>query len=215
MKTMFATTAEALAGSLRELIANGTLTSGSRLIERDLAERFSVSRIPMREAIQLLKGEGIVEIYKNRGAIVRMLTPSDVAEIYGLRILLEGDAIYHAVKNMDRETVARIELAHRLLGEAATREKQGELNREFHELLYAPCRNGRQLKSIRELRGQVERYERLQSTLLADTQAFQDEHAEILQACIAGDAKLARAMTVKHLETAKQIVARLVEETPA
>ncbi|MCP3728742.1 GntR family transcriptional regulator [Paraburkholderia sp. CNPSo 3272] len=205
-------TADAVAASLRELIAIGEVVDGTRLVERELADRFAVSRIPLREALQKLESEGLIEINRNRGAVVRTLTPIDVEEIYSLRMLLEGDAIYRAVKHMDDETLARVELVHRLLGEAKTREKQGELNREFHELLYAPCGNARQLKSIRDLRSQVERYERLQSTLLADTKAFQHEHAEILKACADGNARAARSMTVEHLASAKRIVAKLTKK---
>jgi len=203
-------TADAIAASLRELIATGELDDGARLVERELADRFGVSRVPMREAIQKLEGEGLVELMRNRGAVVRTLTESDLDEIYGLRMLLEGDAIFHAVKRMDSETLSRAELVHRLLGDADTAQRQGELNHEFHELLYRPCANGRQLKAIRELRAQVERYERLQSTLLADTPAFQDEHLKILEACETGNARLARSMTAEHLKSAKRIVLQLV-----
>jgi DNA-binding GntR family transcriptional regulator len=206
-------TADTVAASLRKLIATGEFADGSRLIERELADRFSVSRIPLREGLQKLESEGLIEIKRNRGAVVRTLSLADVEEIYSLRMLLEGDAIYHAVKHMDDETLARVELVHRLLGEATTTEKQGELNREFHELLYAPCANTRQLKSIRDLRSQVERYERLQTTLLAATKAFQREHASILKACQVGNARLARSMVVEHLRSAKRIVARLIKGT--
>ncbi|MYM84015.1 FCD domain-containing protein [Duganella sp. FT50W] len=199
-------TSEPLAAALRRLIASGELPDGARLVERDLAERFAVSRIPLREAIQQLAAEGLVEQYQNRGAMVRTLTAADIDEVYDLRMLLEGDAIYRAVQRMDAETLARAGLVHRLLDAADTREKQGELNREFHALLYAPCGNQRQLKAIRELRTEVERYERLQSMLLADTPSFQHEHADILQACVAGDADRARAMTIAHLTSAKHLV---------
>ncbi|AVA34701.1 MULTISPECIES: GntR family transcriptional regulator [Cupriavidus] len=205
-------TADLVAESLRELIASGEAMDGTRLVERDLAEKFGVSRIPLREALQRLESEGLVEINRNRGAVVRTLSPADVEEIYSLRMLLEGDAIYQAVKHMDDETLSRVELVHRLLGDAKSREKQGQLNREFHELLYAPCGNTRQLNSIRDLRTQVERYERLQSTLLADTKMFQREHAEILKACTDGNAKGARSMTVAHLASAKRIVEQLVRK---
>ena len=199
-------TSESIATALRGLIASGELPDGARLVERELAQRFAVSRIPLREAIQKLAAEGLVELFRNRGAVVRTLSAADIEEIYSLRMLLEGDAIHRAVQRMDAETLARAELVHRLLGEADSTGKQGELNREFHALLYAPCGNERQLKAIRELRAQVERYERLQNTLLADTPAFQDEHAGILQACVAGDAERARAMTVAHLASARRIV---------
>ncbi|TDG10734.1 GntR family transcriptional regulator [Paraburkholderia guartelaensis] len=212
METKFDSTADAVASGLRDLIVSGELGSGERLVERDLAERFEVSRIPLREAIQRLAREGLVEIFRNRGAVVRMLTVQDVEEIYGLRVLLEGDAIFHSVKRIDDETLARAELVHRLLGdEALATQKQGELNREFHELLYGACGNARQLAAIRELRAQVERYERLQNTLLADTPSFQHEHEAILEACLARNARSARALTVAHIDSARRIVLAVVE----
>ncbi|MRW93003.1 FCD domain-containing protein [Duganella sp. FT80W] len=200
-----------LAAELRALIASGALPDGARLVERELAERFAVSRIPLREAIQKLAAEGLLEQHPNRGAAVRTLSVTDIEEIYSLRMLLEGDAIHRAVQRMDAETLARVELVHRLLGEAASADKQGELNREFHALLYAPCGNQRQLQAIRELRGQVERYERLQARLMADTPAFQHEHEAILHACQARDAERARALTVQHLASAQRIILKAIQ----
>ncbi|MEA3122258.1 MAG: hypothetical protein QOH33_1831 [Paraburkholderia sp.] len=211
MQVKIDSTADKLAFSLRELIEGGEITDGARLIERDLAEQFSVSRVPLREALRKLEAQGLVEIEPNRGAVVRTLSLADVDEIYNLRILLEGDAIYRAAKRMDDETLARAALVHRLLGKAETARKQGELNREFHELLYAPCGNTHQLKAIWNLRTQVERYERLQAALLADSSTFQHEHASILQACRERNARLAKSATVAHLASAKRIVASVVK----
>jgi DNA-binding GntR family transcriptional regulator len=215
MEARFDSTAQAVAAALRELIVEGELAAGERLVERDLAERFEVSRIPLREAIQRLEREGLVEIYRNRGAVVRLLDARDIAEIYDLRVLLEGDAIFRSTKRLDDETLARAGLVHRLLGEAQNPKKRGELNREFHELLYQACGNARQLASIRELRRQVERYERVQRTLLADTPAFQDEHEGILEACLARNARLARTLTAAHIETARRIALEVVLESQA
>jgi DNA-binding GntR family transcriptional regulator len=215
MEAKFDSTASAVASALRELIVAGELGGGERLVERDLAERFEVSRIRLREAIQQLAREGLVEIFRNRGAVVRMLTVQDVEEIYDLRVLLEGDAIFRSVKRLDDETLARAELVHRLLDETATTQRQGELNREFHELIYSACGNARQLATIRELRAQVERYERLQNTLLADTPSFQHEHEAILEACLARNARSARALTAAHIDSARRLVLEVVERIAA
>ncbi|MCC3720098.1 MAG: GntR family transcriptional regulator [Rouxiella badensis] len=206
MQTKLDSTADLVAASLRKMINSGELAEGARLVERDLASQFDVSRIPLREAIQQLVREGIVETQRNRGAVVKTLTAEDVNEIYSLRVLVEGDAIYQSVANMDAEVLARAELTHRLLEKATTPQKQGELNREFHQILYRGCRNARQLRLIAELCAQIERYERLQLRLLEDTPAFQHEHNAILQACKNGDPALAREATVRHIESAKLIV---------
>ena len=194
-------TADILASELKILINKGALRDGDRLVERDLACQFSVSRIPMREAIQQLEREGLVEIYRNRGAVVKTLTAADVDEIYQLRALLEGEAIFHSLKNMDPETLARAELVHQLLSSASEPE-QGRYNREFHELLYRKCNNQRLLKMIGELREQIERYELFQNRLLSDTLKFQDEHQQILMACQQNNPQEARAYTVKHILSA-------------
>ncbi|MCC3731356.1 GntR family transcriptional regulator [Rouxiella badensis] len=206
MQTKLDSTADLVAASLRKMINSGELAEGARLVERDLASQFDVSRIPLREAIQQLVREGIVETQRNRGAVVKTLTAEDVNEIYSLRVLVEGDAIYQSVANMGAEVLARAELTHRLLEKATTPQKQGELNREFHQILYRGCRNARQLRLIAELCAQIERYERLQLRLLEDTPAFQHEHNAILQACKNGDPALAREATVRHIESAKLIV---------
>ncbi|MGC1019233.1 GntR family transcriptional regulator, partial [Pantoea agglomerans] len=89
MSIVSLSTADMLAQELRRLINNGSLQDGDRLVERDLASRFSVSRIPLREAIQQLQREGLVEVYRNRGAVVKTLSVTDVDEIYQLRALME------------------------------------------------------------------------------------------------------------------------------
>ncbi|MBX8478376.1 GntR family transcriptional regulator [Klebsiella quasipneumoniae] len=199
-------TADILASELKILINKGALRDGDRLVERDLACQFSVSRIPMREAIQQLEREGLVEIFRNRGAVVKTLTAADVDEIYQLRALLEGEAIFHSLENMDPETLARAELVHQLLSSASEPELQWRYNREFHELLYRKCNNQRLLKMIGELREQIERYELFQNRLLSDTLKFQDEHQQILMACQQNNPQEARAYTVKHILSAGEIL---------
>jgi DNA-binding GntR family transcriptional regulator len=75
-------TPDVLASELRKMINSGRLRDGERLVERDLASYFSVSRIPMREAIRQLERDGLVEIFRNRGAVVRTLSVEDLDEIY-------------------------------------------------------------------------------------------------------------------------------------
>ncbi|WP_437889618.1 GntR family transcriptional regulator [Phytobacter sp. V91] len=195
-------TASMLADELKKMINNGTLSDGERLVERDLAAQFSVSRIPMREAIQQLEREGMVEIFRNRGAVVKTLGGEDIDEIYQLRALLEGEAILQSVPNLDADTLVRAQLTHQLLGQASGFEKQGLYNREFHDLLYQGCKNQRLLSMIDDLRNQIERYEYLQQRLLSDTPKFQDDHNAILTACQQGDAQRARAETVRHITAA-------------
>jgi DNA-binding GntR family transcriptional regulator len=90
-------TAELLAGQLRAALVRGDLKPGDRLIEVDLAERFDVSRGPVREAIRLLANEGLVVLRKNRGAVVATPTVDDVLEVYAVRREIGSIAIRHTI----------------------------------------------------------------------------------------------------------------------
>lgn len=210
MNLMSQSTADMLANELRKLINNRSLIDGERLIERDLASQFSVSRIPMREAIRQLERDGLVEIFRNRGAVVRMLSTEDIDEIYQLRALLEGEAVLQSVNNLNEDILARAELTHTFLATTDEFVKQGLLNREFHDLLYSGCKNQRLLEMINHLRNQIERYEFLQRQLLSKTQKFQQDHMSILAACQERNADKARAEVMRHINIAGQILRNFI-----
>ena len=89
-------TAEILAEQIRDAILVGNLKPGDRLIEQDLSESFGTSRGPIREAIRILATEGLIELRKNRGAVVSAPTFDDVLEVYAIRMSLGALAIEHA-----------------------------------------------------------------------------------------------------------------------
>src|SRR5262245_63813605 len=96
MKTL---SADALTESLRALILDGTLGAGAQLRQEDLAKRFGVSRIPVREALGRLQAEGLVEHFANRGSIVASRSVDDLLETLDIRIALETRAIRLAIPN--------------------------------------------------------------------------------------------------------------------
>ena len=75
---------------LRRAFFDGNIKGGQSLTEEALSKAYGVSRTPVREALIRLESEGLVTIIKNKGAFVREITPTDVAEIFQLRILMEG-----------------------------------------------------------------------------------------------------------------------------
>src|SRR5690554_4948607 len=82
--------ADVVQEQVRKEIIDGSLSPGERLTETNLAERFDVSRTPVREALVRLQADGFVELVRNRGAFVSKWTEDDLEEIFGLRIMLEG-----------------------------------------------------------------------------------------------------------------------------
>jgi DNA-binding GntR family transcriptional regulator len=89
-----------LVDALREAILDGRLAPGTRLVQEELAARYGTSRIPLREALRRLEGEGLVRTTHNRGAVVRPLSPKDVADLYDVRLALETLAVRRAAARL-------------------------------------------------------------------------------------------------------------------
>lgn len=98
-------TAEVLADQIREAILVGIYKPGDRLIEQELSESFGISRGPIREAIRLLASEGLIELRKNRGAVVAAPNFDDVLEVYAIRMSLGSIAISHACYASKHQTL--------------------------------------------------------------------------------------------------------------
>ena len=94
--------------SLREAILSGKIALGSRLIEKELAEQFNISRTPIREAIRRLESEGLVVLSPNRGASVRDYTLKDIADTFNLRAQIEGYACALAAENCSSEALIQL-----------------------------------------------------------------------------------------------------------
>src|SRR3954471_4720361 len=107
----YSTTPDLIADTLRDEILRGEISPGAALRQEELAERFGVSRLPVRDALMRLEAQGLVHVYPNRGAFVISLSADEVREIYEMRILLEGDILERAVPRMTEEDWRRIEAA--------------------------------------------------------------------------------------------------------
>ncbi|PXY18296.1 hypothetical protein BA062_35720 [Prauserella flavalba] len=97
---------------LRDMILDGTLAPGERLNEVHLSQALGISRGPLREAIQRLASEGLVEAVTHRGVYVRSFSPRELSDLYELRIALETHAVRLAARHAPEE---RIEELSRLL----------------------------------------------------------------------------------------------------
>jgi DNA-binding GntR family transcriptional regulator len=99
---------EAVADHLRDEILDGRLAAGSRLVEAELAERFGVSRGPIRDALQELARAGLAVDLPRRGTFVSSLTEGDLAEVYVIRRAIEEAAARLTIERADEADVAAI-----------------------------------------------------------------------------------------------------------
>jgi DNA-binding GntR family transcriptional regulator len=189
---------------LLRAIEEGELAPGSRLREAELAERFAISRTPVREALGRLEAQGLVAHEPHRGASVAQLDYGQVSELYDMREVLEGTAARLAAIHASAvETEILEEMIARdrtLTGDAAALARN---NRLFHRQIHAAARN-------RFLQGTLETM-RLSlvllpgaTTLAAPERADEslDEHAAMIAAIRAHDGDRAEAAARAHIRAA-------------
>ncbi|MEU6394914.1 GntR family transcriptional regulator [Streptomyces sp. NPDC046939] len=191
---------ERVLATLRQDIISGRLRPGDRLVERELAERFGVSRVPAREAIRALLAEGFVTFETPRRAVVRTLTRTDVAELYELREALEVYAAGLAAERAGKDDVARLE---ELLERAAAATRTGDdetiadINSLFHDRLLAMAGNSLLIGVMQPVDGRLRWLTRRNE---AWSQQL-DEHRKLYDAVAAGDPERARAVALGHVRT--------------
>lgn len=189
----------AILAALREAIGSGQLAPGAVLRQAELAEQFGTSRIPVREALNSLQAEGLVQIEPNRGAFVTSLSTEELHELFDLRVLIETDVLRRAVPLHTGRSLRRLEaIQHELDGETQPLEWL-RLDRAFHDELYAPSMRTRSLQMVASLRAAVERFYLARLGPEARRPEWNDEHQRLIALVRAGDADGACAMLAGHL----------------
>jgi DNA-binding GntR family transcriptional regulator len=205
-------TSRVIAEALRAAIVDGTLAPGAPLRQDAIARHFSVSAIPVREALRQLESEGWAKVEVNKGATVARLTPVEAREIYEIRSALESLAIGLAIPN---HTAASLREAARLC-KAAEREQDPELyvtrNEAFHNCLYAPAGRPQLAEMIATLHRRGERYLRLKFGLPSYKGESDHEHRDLLAAVGRKDVAAAQSLVVTHLLGTGELIYRFLTE---
>ena len=133
-----------VADRIGELIEHGELAPGERISEKQLCERFGVSRTPLREALKVLATEGLIELLPNRGARVVRLTFKKVKDTYDLMAALEGLSGELACQHISDSEIAAIRALHDAMLEHYHNRDLAtyfEINQQIHESILAASRN--------------------------------------------------------------------------
>ncbi|WP_287370368.1 GntR family transcriptional regulator [Oceanithermus sp.] len=204
---------EAAYERLKRRILEGVLRPGARLSEPALAQALGVSRTPVREALQRLAQEGLVELRPGRGARVRVLSPREVEEVYEVRALIEGEAAARAAGRCDEAGLHRLEAALDALETADPDDYAAQIaaDERFHALLVAAGGN-RVLEQVFHDLDAALALTRQFSRDLNQTPETRAQHRAIVAAIRAGDAAAARAAAEAHVQAFKATVARRIQE---
>lgn len=131
---------ERVAKHLRTQILSGVIGPGERIRQEDIAERFGVSRLPVREALRMLETEGLTELQPNKGARVPHLSMSEVDVIYRMRESLEPLALSESLPLLEGADIDHLESIQSRIEGNADIQQFLDLDREFHLLSYSRCR---------------------------------------------------------------------------
>ncbi|MFL6069834.1 MAG: GntR family transcriptional regulator [Actinomycetes bacterium] len=190
---------------LRRAIGSGELKPGEQVLQDALAERFGVSRVPLREALKILEGEGQVIYRPHRGYFVAELDLNDLREVYRIRDVLESEAVKTAVEQITEAELADVELA---LEEVERAAHSGDLaamadaNRRFHFGLMEAAHMPRLSRLVRILWDATDVYRSVYYSEGGHRSAVIEEHRAVLDAVKARDADRACAVLREHRQRA-------------
>jgi DNA-binding GntR family transcriptional regulator len=197
------TAREVVAGYLRSEILRGGLEPGERLAVAELAEDLQVSQTPVREALQQLAADGLVQSSAFRGAHVARLSADEFEEIFLMRVPLEGLAAELGAERIDAAGIKQMRNALTRMTEAARRSDIDDFlhaDRDFHREHFLASRRESLWNRIINMRYTAERYSRLGFQLpgsgMAETVR---SHREVLEAVKAHDGPRARRVLVDDL----------------
>ena len=207
------TTADAVAQMLRNEIQRGQLPPGTRLRQNDVAHRFGVSTTPVREALALLQADGLVRIDPHRGAIVFHPTIADLRESYEIRQALETLAVSKAIPRLSQELIDDLQKLIDRMRKEKNEVRWVELNNEFHLRLYQASRMLRLCSMISNLRDSSSTYIHMFAAQDLPEHRADDDHQEILDACIARDVRRARKAIAVHINHTVNGLVRFIQES--
>lgn len=192
---------------LKKSIIRQKFESGTRLVEKEIANKFAVSRTPVREAIGQLKAEGLVVAVPRRGIFVVHLSHKDIEDIYEVREVLETLAVRLAVSTLTDEEITKLRQILERYDAVLNTENYllcFDLDREFHLQLVKISHNKKLIEIMENLEGSIQVSRWINCKERARKQMSSSEHKLILDALAKRDANLTSKMVAKHIKRVKE-----------
>lgn len=196
---------------LKEAIINGDLLPGERLYQEEITKQLGVSRIPLRLALEILQGSGLITLSPHKGACVTELSIEELKEIFDVRIFIESMAIEKSLPNLSDKELRQCEDIVSVMRSTTDPNEWLSLNREFHDTVNGKFTSGSIKGMISTLRANSQRYVRI--ALLKENRfsQYDDEHERILDACRQRDIELAKELVRKHLRSTVLVVEKYLQ----
>lgn len=201
---------EKVLDALREAIIQGDLKPGDALVESDLAAQLGVSRAPIREALQILNSEGLLQVVPYHGTTVRILTRADIEELYSLRSVLEEFALRRMLARRTPEDAQALRAVYEAMLQAAhegSLKRVNAIDRQFHDTLIE--RSGHQLLTMvwNSVSMRVRQLMGLLNERNTDLKQIAYNHLPLLEAIEHGDEERAVALLRQHIAASGTLIA--------
>jgi DNA-binding GntR family transcriptional regulator len=200
---------EKILENIRDAILKGTLKAGERVSEPDLAERYGISRTPIREAFRQLESEGYLTVVPRKGAVVTSLSERDVEEFYSIKSILEGYAARLAAEKLTEKELERLETINKRLSRLATAgdvKSFFRIHNEFHELFIKASGNEKLLELILQLLKKFDRLRVASLSLPGRMEISVQEHDKIIEAFKNHDGDTADQLVQKNAAYGGQVL---------
>ena len=200
------TRAEELRLQLADEIVRAVLVPGTALDEITLADRFHVSRTPVREAIRLLAASGIVEVRAHRAAVVARPSANQLADMFESMAELEALCAGFAAERMTRAERRTLEDIHdelRVMIQSGDPQRYHEVNEAFHNSIYAGGHNTYLAEITLSTRARVQPFRRAQFRNLGRLAKSHIEHDRVVQAILRGEQSTAASSMYAHIVTVR------------
>ncbi|MCL1925671.1 MAG: GntR family transcriptional regulator [Syntrophorhabdaceae bacterium] len=191
---------ERIVSTIRSAITNGQLKPGSRIAETEFAERFGISRTPIREAFRQLETEGFITVQPRKGAIVASFSAQDISNFYDLKAILEGYAARLATMTLTEDEIDRMDAINKMMNAALAKKdfrKVVDLHNEFRDIFLHTAGNDRLQQIVRTMTAQFQRY-RVILAVPGKMEGSVEQHKEILEAFRKRDPALAEKLVQKN-----------------
>ena len=181
-----------IAIALRRALRERAIRPGQAINQDELARQYGVSRIPLREALRTLAGEGLVIMKPGLGAVVTELRPAEVEELYGLRLRLEPPLAGDIMEHIRRRDIDDIEALVQTMTALplAQFEEWSSANYRFQRRLYELSEQRHAVRLVVQVLNLVEPYLRMHAHLLGSRPNIEQRRAATVAALRAGDAAL-------------------------
>jgi DNA-binding GntR family transcriptional regulator len=199
---------------IRTSILSGEFEPGMQLKLQNLGDRYSISLIPVREALRLLQAEGLVESVRNKGARVAPISLAETIDVYRLRLVLETAALKLAFPHVDDQLIEALEECQRDMRKifAKDRVQYLALHHTLHFAIYSRCDSKWTLKLLGLVWSHSDRWRRM--ALPDDVNAQTEDHGPMLSALKRRDLRAACKALERHIHLSVKSLEQTVLAVP-